>query len=415
MELNGKKNILIVGKGAKASALAKKLSKSHYSGKIFIAPGNGINSEYYENIDIREEDLTGLLKFVLENDVYLTIPVSEKALNSDISAFFQTNGQNIFAPLKTACSIALNNVTGKKFLYKIHAQTSKFGIFDKLQTAEDWIKTAAFPVTIKCREYNNIDDRLACPTITLAREFLDNLFSKNEESVLVEEYTFGHNFTVYYITDGYSAIPMTAVGNYKFAQDGDGGILTNGVGCYCPDYKISQTVFQRLDNVVRNTLVSLDKKGSPYMGILGVECVLTGDDKFYVNEFKPFLQDYDAAAVLNLVEDDLIQVFMACIHGLFADEYEEIKTNDYSSVSALVASRQNNKVIKGFDNIENLSEIDFINIKKTSDEKYLTLKGDSFVLTKTSSTLNRAKEYLYEDLAEIDFDGIKYRKDIAKG
>ena len=52
--------------------------------------------------------------------------------------------------------------------------------------------------------------------------------------------------------------------------------------------KISEVVISRVENVVRNALVSVEKKGEPYVGILGVECVLTGEDKFYVTEFKPF-------------------------------------------------------------------------------------------------------------------------------
>ena len=148
------------------------------------------------------------------------------------------------------------------------------------------------------------------------------------------------------------------------------------------------------------------------MGILGVECTLTGEDKFFVNEFKPFLQNFDAAAVLNLIDDNLIEIFMACIDGLFADEYEEIKTNELSSVSTVVMSRQNNKVIKGFEGID---DIEILNITKTNDEKYLTCKGEVFVITKTASTLNRAKNLIYEDLAQISFDGMKYRKDILGG
>ena len=266
-----KKNILIIGHGAAASALAKKLRQNTEIGEIYIAYGNGVVSKDFKNIDIREDDLTGLLKFALENEIDLTIPISEKSLRADIVSFFQSNGQNIFGPSKEACNIALNNGAGKKFLYKIHAQTSKFGIFDKIQQAEDFLKSANFPVTIKCREYSDITkDRLVCPTISLACEYLSTLFSKNETDILIEEFTYGRNFTIYFITDGYSAIPFASVANYKFTQDGDGGILTNGIGCFTPDYRISEVVIQRVENVVRNTLVSLDKNGEPLCLVFSV-------------------------------------------------------------------------------------------------------------------------------------------------
>lgn len=409
-----KKNILIIGNSASAQSLAKKLSKSPIAGEIFIAPGNNTTSELYKNIDIREDDLTGLLKFVLENNISITIPISENALKADITSFFQTNGQNIFGPAKQACNIALNKANGKKFLYRIHAQTSKFGIFDKMQMAQEWLNTASFPVTIKCSEYNNLDDRLVCPTMTLALEFLDNLFSKGETGVLIEEFSLGESFTIYYITDGYSAIPITSVRNYKFTQDGDGGIYTNGLGCYVPNYRISETVYTRIGNIVQNTISALEKRSTPYIGILGVDCTITGEDKFFVNEFKLFFQDFDSSAVLNLIEDDLIEIFMACIEGFFADECEKISTNDKNSISAVVWSRAYGKIIEGLENIEDFSNLDFYRIKNTNDNKILTRKGENFVLTRTASTLTRAKTNLYDDLSEIKFDTIKYRTDIAR-
>ena len=151
-----------------------------------------------------------------------------------------------------------------------------------------------------------------------------------------------------------------------------------------------------------------------YLGILGLDCTLVDDDKFVVNEFKPFFQDFDIDAVLNLVSDDLIKIMFKCIEGLFADEYETIKTNDYSSVSVVVSARQLNKKIEGLDKLDTPENLSFINVKKLANGDYLTTTGANFVLTKTASTLNRARTNLYEDLAEINFDGIRYRNDICK-
>ena len=92
---NNKKNILVIGKGAVASAFAKKIAKVDSVGNVYVSPGNSVKSEYYTSVDIREDDLTGLLKFALENDIYLTVPVSFEALKSDVVSFFMDNDQNI--------------------------------------------------------------------------------------------------------------------------------------------------------------------------------------------------------------------------------------------------------------------------------------------------------------------------------
>lgn len=411
---NEQKNILIVGKGANAEALAKKLYEQNPKVRIYIAPGNFRDSEFYTNIDIREEDSTGLLKFAIDNKIDLTVPTSEQAINSDIVNFFITNGQNIFGPTKDAAAFSIDKPICKKLLYKIHAQTSKFGIFDKQQQAEEYLKTANFPITIKCGKSEDLENRLVCNTISLAKEFLTNLTSKNSDNILIEEFVYGKTFTVYYITDGYTALPITSVADFKFMEDGNGGILTNGMGCYAPDFRISKLIFERLGNIVQNTLGLLDKNGNPYVGILGIDCTLTGEDKFYVNEFKPFFQNHDASTVLNLVDENLMKVFFACINGFFSDEYESIKTNECSSVSATIFSKHHNKKISGLDNIEDINNLNFIQIKQTNDNQYLTTKGEICTITRKANTLSRAIKKLYEDLDEINFEGIKYRKDIGK-
>ena len=126
------------------------------------------------------------------------------------------------------------------------------------------------------------------------------------------------------------------------------------------------------------------------------------------------MQEHDAGAVLNNCDDNLFEIFNACINGLFADEYETIKTNQLSSVSATVLSRHPDKIIKGLSKIDDIENVDFINIKGINNNICTTNKGAVFTLTRSASTLSRAKEYLYDDLSQIEFDGIKYRKDIAE-
>ena len=196
-------------------------------------------------------------------------------------------------------------------------------------------------------------------------------------------------------------------------QDGDGGLLTEGSGCFAPNYNISEILIERVQNIVNNILNSLAQKDIPYVGVIGVEGVSTGDDRFLIKSLKPFLQNHDCSAVLNLIEDDLIDIFNSCVHGFFSDEYEQIKTTNSSSISAVVFSKKDNQQINGLENIEDMGNIDFHNVEY-KNEMYLTKQGPVFTLTRTAGTLTRAKEFLYDDLREIDFNGIQYRKDILQ-
>ena len=268
---NNTKKVLIIGCSAKEYAIVQKFK--NYNCEIFVAPGNDRIKEIAQCVDIREDNVKELLEFALENAIDLTIATSDKAIKSDIAELFQANNQLIFAPTAKSAEITLNRSASKKFIYKLRIPTARFGIYDKVQTATDYLKNATMPQVIKADD--NPDDRLVCTTFSTAKTFVEDLFCKKEEKVVLEDYIYGHEFTFYVITDGYHAIPLTTVANYKFMENGDGGILTTGIGAFTPDYKVSQDIEKTLMNqVVNTTLQALQRKETPYLGILGIDCVL---------------------------------------------------------------------------------------------------------------------------------------------
>lgn len=409
--MDKKKKVLIVGNSAKEYALVKKFK--NYDCDIFVLSGNSAISELAECVDIREENVQEILEYVLENAIDLTIVTSEVAIKNNIAELFQTNNQLIFCPTAQSAQFTLSRSAGKRFLYKLRIPTPRFGIFDKLPLAIDYLKNAPMPQVIRADENSNSADRLVCTTFAASKTFVEDLFNKDENKVVLEDYVYGHEFTIYVVTDGYSALHLATVANYKFAEDGDGGILTSGVGAYTPDYKISSDIENSvMQNVVERVLASLQRKETPYLGVLGIDCVLTTDGNFVTLDFKPFLSDHDAEAVLNLVDENLLTLFEACAVGSFADDYEKIDVSDNSSVSCVISSRKKGEIIKGLELVE--SDITHFATTKNKYFEYETVEGKTLVLTKTAKTLSRARKHLYEDVELISFNGKKCRNDICE-
>lgn len=409
--MDKKKKVLIVGNSAKEYALVKKFK--NYDCDIFVLSGNSAISELAECVDIREENVQEILEYVLENAIDLTIVTSEVAIKNNIAELFQTNNQLIFCPTAQSAQFTLSRSAGKRFLYKLRIPTPRFGIFDKLPLAIDYLKNAPMPQVIRADENSNSADRLVCTTFAASKTFVEDLFNKDENKVVFEDYVYGHEFTIYVVTDGYSALHLATVANYKFAEDGDGGILTSGVGAYTPDYKISSDIENSvMQNVVERVLASLQRKETPYLGVLGIDCVLTTDGNFVTLDFKPFLSDHDAEAVLNLVDENLLTLFEACAVGSFADDYEKIDVSDNSSVSCVISSRKKGEIIKGLELVE--SDITHFATTKNKYFEYETVEGKTLVLTKTAKTLSRARKHLYEDVELISFSGKKCRNDICE-
>ena len=408
-----KKNILLVGSSAAEYALAAKFSSYDMVDKVFAAPGNKMIAEYAECVDIREDSPQELLEFALKNDIYLTVASSVKAIKADIGGFFQANGQLIFAPSASGAQFATGRASGKKFMYRLHIPTPKFGVFEKEQLALDYIKNSPMPVVIGPDEVNENSVQAACTTVNLAKTCISDLFLRNEQRVVIEEFSGGTEFTLYVITDGYHVLPLLPVRDYKFLEDGNAGLLTCGMGAFAPDYKVSDFVVNCVMNNVRNMLSSLEKRQNPYLGILGIDCVLTGEDRFVTLGFTPFLKDHHAPLVLDLLDENLFTLFEACAVGSFADDYEGINLNGLSGISAVLYSRAAGNIITGTELLEDETDLTPFNISKNEYLEYVTIKGRNLILTRTASTLTRAKELLYDDIDSVNFDGKKFRSDIC--
>lgn len=397
-----KKNILVVGNTISALSLIKKLRD--LAGEIYVTGSDANMPEYVQMVDIREDKPEELLSFALEKAIDITILLSKKAIKADVAGLFSANGQMVFGPDSDSAKQIVDEGLTKKFLYKMRVPTSKFGVFEKQQLAADYLKTANFPLVIKTAEPESERDLFACPTVSVANIAINDLFFKAEPKVVIEEFISGHNFTHYIVTDGYKALPVATVTTHQFSDETNGGYLTKGSGASMPDFKVTKEIEKRLmRDVVFRTLTTLEAGGHPYVGILGFNCVLT-EDKVFVQSISPFVEDAHAAVVYNSLDENILTLFEACAMGVFADDYEDIKTNNLASVSVTLFSRYEGKEIKG---VERLDEPENLNLYCSK-----TRKGAIGTLTASASTLSRAREKLADEIENITFEGMKFRKDL---
>lgn len=403
--MENKKNILIVGNTVAAVALVKKIHSFDNCGEIYVTGFRGGMPDYVKMVDIRDENVSELLEFVLENQVDLTIAVSTKALKADIAGFFGANGQMIFAPDFESAKQIIDVAATKKFLYKLRVPTSKFGIFEKAQLAQDYIKTAKFPLVIKSAEPASERDLFACPTVSVANIAINDLFFKSENKILIEEYLSGHKFTYYVVTDGYKALPLGVVSAYQFSDAAEGGYLTMGSASSMPDFRVTTEDENKImRDVVVRLLNALENAGYPYSGILGFKCVKS-NEKTFVESISTFVSDSDAQTLFNSIDENLITLFEACAMGVFADDYDFVRTNDTASISVTLFSRYEGKEIEGTDKLDAPENLNLcVGIK--------TRKGAIGTLTASANTLTRAKQKLSDEIENITFEGLKFRRDV---
>ncbi len=415
MEKINRKNVLIIGNCAKEFAFAKKLSELECVEKIFVARGNDAMKEFCTCVDISEDSPIELLEFALENNIDLTVVSSEKAIKADIAGFFADNGQLVFGPTAQSAEICTCKSYGKKFMYKLRIPTPKFGIFEKSNLALDYIRNCQMPIVTKTDEHRGVNGTLVCSTYSIAKSFIEESFLRGEQRVIIEDYVYGHEFSYYVVTDGYNALPLSSVANYKFSHDGDFGVLTSGMGCYTPDYKISADNERFiLEEIIFPTLNRLAENGTPYVGILGLDAVLTPENQIVALEYNTSLQEHDCQGVLSIMDENLFDLIQACAMGTFADDYENIAMSENFAVSAVLsAGRKSGSIISGLDKLDESTKVAHFNTIKNKYLEYETVGDRTLLITKNAKTISHAVENLYDEIELIEFDGKKHRKDLC--
>ena len=407
------KKILIIGNSARVYALAKKMSETC---EVYVIPGNSLMEEFAKVVDIRENSVSEILEFVMENGIDMTIPCSSGSIKTDITEIFEKHNLSVFSPSKKAAGAILDKTAVKKMLYKLRVPTPKFGIFEKQAMVTDYVKNLRGPFVIKTNEPSSA---VIFGSNKTARGVIDSIFAKNAQKVLIEDYVWGTPFCFYAITDGYKALPVGSSLVYKHALEGDGGQLTSGMGACVPNYKLSFANEDYLmDNVVYPILEYFNMQGNAYTGILGISGIIEENGNLQILGCDTFLQDTDADAILEQIDMNIYSLFESCVLGSFSDEIERIPQKDESAVSLVLnCNYRDNKdnPVLGIDELsEDIKYSFYPSVRKNKYMEYCASYGSVVVITAISGNITKSSAKIYEEAKSVKFNGLYYRKDICK-
>lgn len=378
--------ILIVGSDANAYTLAKKMSELEQVDLVFVAPGNEHIKDFATSIDIQDNDVEELLDFAKANEINLTIVVSEVAISKSIANIFNKENLSIFAPTAEAARVVLSRASLKKTLYKLRIQTPKFGIFDRENLAIEYARNSKYPLVVKNDAYIKDEKPTFCNSFSKAKLAIEKLFEDFNKRILIEDYIQAKEVSFYLITDGYTALPLGSVCSKKH-YDGYYYENQNRVNLsYSPDYYISDELESKImSRVVYPIIDEIAKHSNPYVGILGIDFLLTGNN-FQVLGFNTFFDSLGMQSVLPLVKNNLYDLFFAATFGSLSDEYSKIDFVDSSSISLELKNSQ--LIVEDEDGQ--------VSISYSNDDKV--------VLTSLGGTLTSAKNNLQDYLKSLDLD-----------
>lgn len=415
--------ILVVGGGGREHAIVKKLAQSKKNPKIYVAPGNAGTEENATNVAISVMDFDSLADFAKKEKIDLTVVGMDDPLVGGIVDRFEAEGLRVFGPRKNAAILEGSKAFSKDLMKKYGIPTAAYENFNDPQKAIKYLETANYPIVLKADGLALGKGVLICKTFEEAKSgieelMIDKSFGDAGNTIVIEEFLQGREVSVLSFVDGTHYALMTSAQDHKRAKDGDEGLNTGGMGTFSPSPFYTEEVDRYCkEHIYQKTVDAMRAEGREFKGIIFYGLMLTKSG-VKVLEYNARFGDPETQVVLPRMENDIIDVFEACIDGCL--DKIDLKFEDNAAVCVVLASDgyplkyEKGKKIKGLENFEGKTDIFAFHAgtKKVNGD-VLTNGGRVLGITATAPTLKEARDKAYEATKLVEFENKYMRNDIG--
>lgn len=420
--------VLVIGSGGREHALVWKIAQSKLADKIFCSPGNGGIKNQAECVDIKADDIAGLLDFAKKEKIGLAVVGPEAPLAAGIVDEFTANKLKIFGPNRKAARLEASKVFAKELMAKYHVPTADFRVFDDSLEAKEYIAAIGAPCVVKADGLAQGKGVIVAKSVREAEDAVtsimqEKVFGDAGRKVIIEECLVGQEASIIVLTDSKSVIPLASSQDHKRVFDNDEGPNTGGMGAYSPAPVVTQELFKEVvDTVICRIIDGLAKEGISYSGVLYAGIMLTKNGPRTL-EFNVRFGDPETQAILPRLKSDLLEVMLAASSGNLSKVIKagSLSWDNRASVSVVCASGgypgnyEKGKMISGLEEAGKLSDIVVFHAgTKQENGKYFTTGGRVLGVTGLGDTIGGAIDNTYRAVDKIHFDGMHFRKDIGK-
>ena len=422
--------ILLIGNGGREHAIAWKLAASQRVNKLFVVPGNGGTASLGDKVEnvgqVSASDFKSLLDFAITHNITLLLPGPEAPLVDGIVDYFYKYGPAriaCFGPSKLAARLEGSKAFAKDFMHKHGIPTARSRIccdfedgrrFLELNQDRKWVikadglaggKGVIIPAT-------HSDAIAALETV-----LRNDAFGAAGRQVVIEEFLEGEEISILSFSDGYTIRSLPAAQDHKRINDNDEGKNTGGMGAYAPASIATPKILAQIDeNILKPTIDHMRNAGSPFIGCLFTGLMLTRQGP-RVLEYNVRLGDPETQALLPLLETDLADILIACVHGTLSSVRLDLKATVFSTTVVVSADGypdeyDTDKELKVRDQPPD-TYLFHAGTRLADDNTLRTSGGRVIAATAIGLSVRDACDKAYTGVRSIQFDRMHYRTDIA--
>lgn len=429
--------VLVIDSGGRGHAIAWRFKIDDKVKEIICAPGNaGIATEIRcENARNNEE----YLELAKKEKVDLVFVGPESPLTNGIVDLFLKEKIPIVGPVQKASILEGSKAYTKFLCRELNIPVADFEVFDNPEKAKDYIKTVKYPVVVKADGLAQGKGSIVCSNteealIAIDKLMIEKIFGESGAKVIIEKRLYGIELSFFLFTDGENVIPMPMAQDYKRAYDNDEGPNTGGMGSYSPHKLEGETLSNIICNKVAIPLIKgfKNKENIPYKGILYCGLMLVNGIP-HLLEANVRLGDPEAEVILPRLKTSLIDISFQIIDGISKNQKVQWSDDYYCDVVAAQGrTRQlKNGRSKGWypgypgrygkgykiTGIESINDPDckifYAGVSMNKNNELVTDGGRVLHVVGRGKTLTEAREVAYKNIQKINFEGIRYRKDIG--
>lgn len=413
--------VLVVGSGGREHALCWKIAQRPGT-EVYVAPGNIGMVDVATLVNIKVDDIAGLVDFAKAEGIDLTVVGPELPLTLGIVDAFQEAGLACFGPNKAAAKLEGSKAFSKELMKKYGIPTAAFDTFTDADKAKAFVDEIGVPCVVKADGLAAGKGVIICMTREEADKAIedmltDHAFGDASATIVIEEYMVGPEVSVLAFADGKTVLPMVSAQDHKRIFDGDKGPNTGGMGAYSPAPVYTEALSAEVNKtIIEPTIAAMAAEGTPFTGILYTGLMLTEKGP-RVLEYNVRFGDPETQPIMVRMKSDIVELFQACVDGKLDEA--TLEWHDEAAVCVIMASggypasSEKGVPIHGLDDIAAEEAIVFHSGTAEKDGEIVTNGGRVLGVTAKDATIKGAIDKAYAAVEKINFDHMQFRRDIG--
>lgn len=402
--------VCVVGSGGREHALAEVLART---ATVVVTPGNaGMAASGIACTAERPDDC----------DLYVIGP--EQPLVDGLADTLRTEGKLVFGPGADGAVLEGSKAWMKAVADEAGVPTARHGVFTAIDPAVAFLQTLPGLYVIKTDGLaagkgvfvtDSLEDAIDDARAKLAGE----TFGGAGRRVVIEEGLTGPELSLLAVCAGQNAIALAPAQDFKRVGDGDAGPNTGGMGAYSPVPLADKAVVEHvMERFVGPTLAALTALGIDYRGVLYVGLMLTPEGPKLI-EYNVRFGDPETQVVAPRLDGDLAELLARAAAGYSLEDAAFV--DDAAVTVACCAGGypagplRTGVPVSGLDAARARPGVRvYCAGVRAGDAGRLEVAGGRVLnVTALASTIAEARERAYAAVAELSWDGIHYRQDIA--